>query len=227
MPCAAWCQERYAKKHCQNGGCSECTWCGGKLLPAPAVPAGGTAGECGEWPTVLILGTQKGATTSLASALTWQADFTSPEGYRKEDGPHCCSHAPHRKRCDQESHYFDFDGCHDEKCAAQYSGIFEKGHDGAIDADPGALYHVEMPRLLATAMPAALQPRLRLIAMLREGADRSLSWYNHRAAGTNVGPHFCGGVRGGVRDGVYHPSFAADSACELGRGQSETLGRGM
>ena len=29
-------------------------------------------------------------------------------------------------------------------------------------------------------MPRGLQPRVRLIAVLREPADRMLSWYNHR-----------------------------------------------
>ena len=75
------------------------------------------AHHCGEWPRVYILGAQKGATTSIASSLTWQALMTSAEGGRAKDNP-CCRAAPHHVRCDQETHFF---GARLAQCAADSS----------------------------------------------------------------------------------------------------------
>lgn len=184
-------------------------------------------GSCGEWPRVFVLGAQKSATTSLASALQ-RVHFTSSGGIMGKggNGGPCCHAARWHNRCDQESHYFE--RCHDDVCAAGFADVFEAGGAGAYDADPGQLFYAGMPARLRTVMPAPLHPRVRLIAVLREGASRSLSWYNHRLAGTNVASTFCGGAHGHVQAGRYVPSFANDSACELRKpvGSSVTLRQG-
>ncbi len=75
---------------------------------------------CGAWPRVLILGTQKAATTSIAVALDQQTGLRSPEW----DGADCC-HRSTWYHCTQETHYFDtYRGCLEPECAINYNALF-------------------------------------------------------------------------------------------------------
>ena len=76
-------------------------------------------------------------------------------------------------------------------------------------------------------MPAHLHARVRLVASLREGSSRMLSWYNHRVVATNVKSEFCKGEKGRVVGGQFKPTFEEHAACELGLPSSNELHVGM
>jgi hypothetical protein len=110
-------------------------------------------------PSVLIIGTQKGGTTSLFNYLAQHPDVLPPLG--------------------KELHYFDF---HHGKGLRWYRGRFPYAHSLrdalTLDATP---YYMMHP--LAAERAARLLPGVKLIAVLRNPVDRALSHYQHEVRG--------------------------------------------
>jgi Sulfotransferase domain len=107
-------------------------------------------------PSVLIIGTQKGGTTSLFNYLTEHPSVLPPIG--------------------KEVHYFDL---HYQGGENWYRGRFPYANRlrrGALtlDASPYYLFHP-----LAPARAAGLLPDVKLIALVRNPIDRALSHYQH------------------------------------------------
>ncbi len=110
-------------------------------------------------PSVLIIGTQKGGTTSLFSYLVQHPDMLP--SLRKE------------------VHYFDF---HYARGLRWYRGHFPYAHrlrrSLTLDATP---YYPSHP--LGPERAARLLPQVKLIAALRNPVDRALSHYQHEVRG--------------------------------------------
>jgi Sulfotransferase domain len=111
-------------------------------------------------PSVLIIGAQKGGTTSLFNYLVQHPDVLPPFG--------------------KEIHYFDL---HYARGVRWYRGRFPYNHrlrGGALtlDASPYYLVHPLAPERAADLLPGA-----RLIALLRNPIERALSHYQHEVRG--------------------------------------------
>ncbi len=111
-------------------------------------------------PSALIIGAQKGGTTSLFNYLVQHPDVLPPLG--------------------KEIHYFDL---HYDRGLRWYRGRFPYRHRlrrGALtlDASPYYLAHPQAPRRAALLLPA-----VKLIALLRNPVDRALSHYQHEVRG--------------------------------------------
>jgi hypothetical protein len=111
-------------------------------------------------PSVLIIGAQKGGTTSLFNYLVQHPDVREPFG--------------------KEIHYFDL---HYGRGPRWYQGRFpyRRQLDGGkltLDASP---YYLAHP--LAPERAAAMLPDVKLIALLRNPIDRALSHYQHERKG--------------------------------------------
>ena len=125
------------------------------------------------WPSVYLLGVQKGATTSLSEAFTEAGMCTSKEG--------------------KELHFWDWLHPNDEclmtttcaKFGVKYAKHFPecKGDgDGAFDGSPSQLSDPGLPEFLSRHMPPAMQSRSRFIIIAREPVSRLVSVYNHLGA---------------------------------------------
>ena len=111
-------------------------------------------------PSALIIGAQKGGTTSLFQYLARHPDVLPPFG--------------------KEIHYFDF---HHASGVRWYRGRFPYARELragrlTLDATPYYLVHP-----LAPQRAAALLPGVKLIAVLRNPIDRALSHYQHEVRG--------------------------------------------
>jgi hypothetical protein len=111
-------------------------------------------------PSVLIIGAQKGGTTSLFNYLVQHPDILEPFG--------------------KEIHYFDL---HYARGPRWYQGRFPYRHrlgerKLTLDASPYYLVHP-----LAPQRAAAMLPGVKLIALLRNPVDRAFSHYQHELRG--------------------------------------------
>jgi len=107
-------------------------------------------------PSVLIIGTQKGGTTSLFTYLTQHPDVLPP--------------------LTKEVHYFDFNY---SRGTEWYRGRFPYAHrlrrgSLTLDASPYYLVHPLVPQRVAQ-----LLPQVKLVALLRNPVDRAHSHYQH------------------------------------------------
>lgn len=107
-------------------------------------------------PSVLIIGAQRGGTTSLFNYLVRHPDMLPPLG--------------------KEVHYFDL---HYAKGLEWYRGCFPyrrhlRGGAMTLDASPYYLAHPLVPE-----RAAQLFPEIKLIALLRNPIDRALSHHQH------------------------------------------------
>lgn len=111
-------------------------------------------------PAALIIGAQKGGTTSLFNYLVQHPDVLPPFA--------------------KEIHYFDL---HYARGVTWYRGRFPYGHrlGGGrltLDASPYYLIHPQVP-----ARAARLLPTVKLVALLRNPIDRAFSHYQHEVRG--------------------------------------------
>ncbi len=111
-------------------------------------------------PAALIIGAQKGGTTSLFNYLVRHPDVLPPLG--------------------KEIHYFDL---HYARGIRWYRGRFPYGYrlrGGAmtVDASPYYLFHPHAPE-----RAARLLPEVKLVALLRNPIDRAFSHYQHEVRG--------------------------------------------
>jgi hypothetical protein len=112
------------------------------------------------FPSVLIIGTQRGGSTSLFNYLVQHPDVFPPLG--------------------KEVHYFDF---HYASGVKWYRGRFPyarrlRGGGLTLDATPYYMMHPLAPR-----RAAQLLPDVKLIALLRNPITRALSHYQHEVSG--------------------------------------------
>ena len=133
-------------------------------------PKGGGA----NWPRVFLLGTQKGATSSFARVFERAGLCASAQGKEchvlvkeisKTENPETAESAVQM----YTSQFLDANG--GTNCQA-------RGH---YDGNPFLLSDRGAPLFLRTFMPHDLLPNVRLIAILREPAQRMLSWHNQRS----------------------------------------------
>lgn len=111
-------------------------------------------------PEVLIIGAQKGGTTSLFNYLAQHPDVLPPFG--------------------KEIHYFDL---HYARGDRWYRGRFpyrRRLHGGALTLDASPYY---LAHPLAPQRAARLLPNVKLVALLRNPIDRALSHYQHEVRG--------------------------------------------
>jgi hypothetical protein len=126
----------------------------------------------GNWPRVFLLGTQKGASTAFARAFEHAGLCSSMQG--KE------CHVLVKEISNQEY------PINASTAVAKYTSQFVdrdfSGHDNCsdhYDGNPFLLTDRGAPIFLHSFMPHHLQPKVRLVASLREPAGRMLSWHNH------------------------------------------------
>ena len=139
--------------------------------------AGLPAGLGANWPRVFLLGTQKAATTSFARLF--EAVGLCPS----EQGKECHVLVKLGKENDPEtaagvvpeytSEFLDFD--------SSRKGKTDCSVEGHYDGNPFLLTDRGAPVFLRTFMPHNLQAKVRLVAILREPAQRMLSWHNQRS----------------------------------------------
>jgi hypothetical protein len=111
-------------------------------------------------PSAVIIGTQRGGTTSLFNYLVQHPDVLPPFG--------------------KEVHYFDL---HYADGVKWYRGRFPYSHQlrrgsMTLDATPYYMVHPLVPQRVAQ-----LLPDVKLIAILRNPVDRALSHYQHEVRG--------------------------------------------
>ena len=112
-------------------------------------------------PSVLILGTQKGGTTSLFNYMVQHPDVLAP--------------------LSKEVHYFDLNyerGPTWYRARFPYTYQLRTGTSITLDASPYYLVHPLVPQRAAQQLP-----EVKLIALLRDPVDRAFSHYQHEIRG--------------------------------------------
>ncbi|KAL1514776.1 hypothetical protein AB1Y20_003862 [Prymnesium parvum] len=135
-------------------------------------------------PTVYIIGSQKGGTTSLFDHLESKG-FCGP---RHNDG--------------KESHYLMSTSEHPTRYG--YTHIFPEHQCASgcwIDATPNDLPNWQSPITLTELTTPRERQLARFVVVLREPVARDLSWFNHRKS--LGGCSYCGGV-----SGLSYPEYA-------------------
>jgi len=150
--------------------------------------------HCTHWPRLLILGTQKAATSSLFEALM-KIHKTSNicEAHYDDDEP---------QHYEKEVHFFDRTDRF-EKGPSFYCSRFSTCYRARlrnttqidlhthVDATPNYLDFGIASRMKETFPPSAIK-EMKVIVVLREPIGRLLSWYNHmRALYLEVGEEEC------------------------------------
>ena len=107
-------------------------------------------------PSVLIIGAQKGGTTSLFSYLVQHPDVLAP--------------------LTKEIHYFDLQYDREDKWYRGHFPFARRLERGAVTIDASPYY---LPHPLVPARAAQLVPEAKLVAVLRDPVDRALSHYHH------------------------------------------------
>ena len=207
------------------------------LQPAGWRPAshdgGGTVGwpsveqQCdaqGCWPRLFIVGTQKGATTSLFGAL-------------RQEGAVCgtvMSEAVEQAVPDfarsyfstKEAHVFDLKDSIWSALVQQpslYQSLYrveDCPQRTFLDATPRYIRDPAAPARMVELMPASWLPQLRVVLTIREPIARDLSWFNHKVnramaqqskGEAPLAGDFCSMSGGSDQDG--YPSYEGEAMC--------------
>jgi hypothetical protein len=104
-------------------------------------------------PDFIVLGTQKGGTTTLHQLLSQHPDIYLPQK--------------------KEVHYFSL---HDNQSLSWYSNHYHEAHSHQLGGDitPYYLFHPRCPRSIYQALPEA-----KLIVLLRDPVERTISQFFH------------------------------------------------
>lgn len=145
--------------------------------PGPSIAAavnktGNTTvpGQCldhgGCYPLMYVLGAQKSGTTSMFDQMVDQGAC----GYGSGNG--------------KEAHFFDTKwrpNTDPTKYIKQYGGGHNHRCEGNLylDATPDYIRHWFAPQRMKDMIPVQLQPKIKMLIMLREPIARDLSYYNH------------------------------------------------
>lgn len=124
----------------------------------------------GTWPRVMIIGTQKAATSSLWALLKTNPQLCGAYGLPGEPG--------FRRK---ELHFFDQDYIYGPQHYLRHyiGGKCDRKQGMYMDATPSYLREPAVPRRVVQMIPATLRLKLRFIAVLREPMARDLSYFNH------------------------------------------------
>ena len=171
-------------------------------------------GEQGCWPRLFILGTQKGATTSLFGALHKEGVAC---GTVKTAGT---LQAPGAGA--KEAHVFDVPESM-WKMLMQQPGLYKRMYTQEncptrtfLDATPRYSRHPAAPARMVELMPSGWLPELRFVFAIREPVARDLSWFNHKMnqARMHLGP------------GAHSPQVRHTPLLSSGHGDFCSLGDG-
>lgn len=167
--------------------------------------------EEGCFPRLFIIGTQKGATTSLYRAL---------EGQAKDDNGACGAKMMkswpdvNTAISEKEAHVFDMR----ERCwkmlmekPSLYPGLYKSQHcksHNFLDATPRYIRNpIAAPRI-PLMMPGHWLPKLRMVLSIREPIARDLSWFNHKLSAALV-------ALSPEKTAHHVPTLQNDSFCSL------------
>lgn len=167
----------------------------------------GDAGGC--WPSVYILGTQKAATTALFYAYHNQGKLLCGSRFRKNES----MFEPFNEK---EAQLFNLDLPSDLLMKPwKFTKNFRRDdcpNGRFVDATPNYLFNWFSPPRMLSLFPAAVLPKIRMLAILREPIARDLSWYNHRLLDPGLPDagnlSFCAQVSDG-----YGPTYAEETLC--------------
>ena len=211
------------------------------LQPAGWRPAshdgGGTVGwpsveqQCdaqGCWPRLFIVGTQKGATTSLFGALHQEgavcgtvmsgAAMQAVPAFRRGRGGYFST---------KEAHIFDLPDDSMWSALAQQPSLYQSLYRKQdcpqrtfLDATPRYIRDPAVPARMVELMPASWLPQLRVVLTIREPIARDLSWFNHKVnraiaqqskGEAPLAGDFCSTSGGSDQDG--YPSYEGEAMC--------------
>jgi hypothetical protein len=205
------------------------------LLSQPREPPKGwpsEADQCDEqgcWPKLFIIGTQKGATTSLFQVLHNEGSacgsITNP---RIESAlPNLKGAFNGESGMAKEPHVFDIVKPDWQKVAKEpglYRSLYRVSdcpQRTFLDATPNYIHHPGAPGRLAELLPASWVPHLRMVLSVREPIARDLSWFNHRSAQSiqpgqdrsNMKYTFCSVTDAQAADTNFYPSYEGEVQC--------------
>ena len=183
----------------------------------------------GCWPKLFIIGTQKGATTSLFQVLHGQGGACG-----SITNPRIEAALPNLKGAfngdtgmAKEPHIFDIVKS-DWKKVANEPGLYRSLYRVSdcpqrtfLDATPNYIHHPGAPSRLAELLPSSWVPHLRMVLTVREPIARDLSWFNHRSAQScqpgadrsNMKYAFCSASDAQALDPNFYPSYEKEVEC--------------
>ena len=180
------------------GACSYAP-CAAASSSDACAPVKANVSRCGLLPTLLLVGTRKGGTTALSNLLSQHPAVQMPQCHSAGDRRAERSSWPQRVQntmCvwDKEVRFFSrgpnagVDNCWYRSLypcvpAESQADLSGRGRAGAAVPSPrvafdGSPDYLVMPEAQVATMAATLAPRARLIALLRDPADRFYSAYN-------------------------------------------------
>ena len=215
---------------------------GASLQPAAWQPASGdsatgsgTVGwpsveqQCdaqGCWPRLFIVGTQKGATTSLFGALHLEGAIcgTVMSDAVAQAVPSLLGRDGYFSA--KEAHIFDLKDSTWSALVKQpwmYQSLYREKdcpQRTFLDATPRYIRDPAAPARMVELMPASWVPQLRVVLTIREPIARDLSWFNHKLnramyqqqkSNTSLAGDFCSLSDGSNQDG--YPTYAGEVMC--------------
>jgi len=130
--------------------------------------------DCPNWPSFVVLGAQKAATTTLYETLVEHPDMCKSKLFDGEPGWR-----------QKEIHFFDSE--FEDKSPKWYCSKFSQcAGKVSIEATPNYLNFDIARRMKETFSPSA-RKELKMVAILRNPVDRILSWYNHVRGIASIG----------------------------------------
>ena len=182
--------------------------------------------EQGCWPRLFILGTQKGATTSLFQVLQREgvACGTKINEAVSQALPNLKGAFNHETGIAKEPHIFDIART-DWPTLMEQPGLYRslyRVHDCPqrtfLDATPNYIHHPGAPGRLVELLPASWVPQLRMVLVMREPVARDLSWFNHRSASvgqdrSNMKYAFCSLSEADILDVNVYPTYEGEVQC--------------
>ena len=185
--------------------------------------------EQGCWPKLFILGTQKGATTSLFQLLHNEGSACgSITNQRIESAlPNLKGAFNGDTGMAKEPHIFDIVKPDWQKVAKEpglYRSLYRVSdcpQRTFLDATPNYIHHPGAPSRLAELLPTSWVPHLRMVLTVREPIARDLSWFNHRSAQSvqpgqdrsNMKYTFCSVSDAQALDKNFYPSYEGEVEC--------------
>ena len=185
--------------------------------------------EQGCWPRLFILGTQKGATTSLFQVLNQEGGACgSMANARIESAlPNLKGAFNKESGIAKEPHVFDMARSEWAKVVKEpglYRSLYrvkDCPQRTFLDATPNYIHHPGAPGRVAELLPASWMPKLRMVLTVREPIARDLSWFNHRCATgsrdrltrSNMKYTFCSVSEGDVLDKNFYPTYEGEVQC--------------
>ncbi len=185
-----------------------------------------------QWPTLFLIGVEKGATSSLYDLLIRHPKLCAAATGSDEKA----RQGAQRIDFEKEVHYFDFldrykrgtpfylsHFGHDHNC--------DNGHSKTplsryVDATPTYLIHPLAANRLVSEVPWGLEPRLRVLVVLREPIDRDFSMYRMKVRDGSLGWTARTHYKGVYVDGMSYCEVSRASLALENTGRRSWLARG-